>query len=538
MTRSASSGALARGVGLSGLLMMMAGLAACGSSKKTGSSSSAPPGGACTSTGQMTCSGACVDVATDANNCGTCGHSCAGAQCSGGTCQPLILASAQDSPYGITVDSTSVYWTNQAGAGSVLSVPIGGAGMPKVLAAAQTQAMSIVVDATGVYWIEGGVSGAGGGSVETVGLSGGTPKELGGMQGNLTYLVEDATTLYWTDTGNIWAVSKTAATGTAATRLVGGGNDISSIAVDATYLYWVDQGTSRVMKAEKATGQNSVILTSSLNPSAIAVDSTNIYVTDNLAIDRLGLDGTGVVTLAMAQTEAQVLVLDADNVYWPDPSDGLVMSVGKNGMNLTTLATMQAAPTDIAVDDTYVYWTNHGTMANNYIDGGVVRIPKPTAGTGGSTGGTSDTQLCQAACTTLTGCGVPLTVPSCTTACAASGVAVTCVQAAGSDCGQLSQCVLETQLSMSCSTSGPLDGTATCSATSSCELACIQNGSCNPLCSCVPQASADVALYLLINNTCFSTECATPCGSSGTGQACVTCFAQKCMSANQQCVAH
>jgi hypothetical protein len=91
---------------------------------------------------------------------------------------------------------------------------------------------------------------------------------------------------------------------------------------------------------------------------------------------------------------------------------------------------------------------------------------------------------------------------------------------------------------MSCSTTGPLSGTGTCSATASCELNCIQSGSCNPLCSCVGSVSPDVALNLLINNTCFGTKCATPCSTSGTGQECVTCFAQMCQAENQQCVAH
>lgn len=38
--------------------------------------------------GQTVCSGLCADLASDSNNCGTCGHACAGSQtCSNGTCQ-------------------------------------------------------------------------------------------------------------------------------------------------------------------------------------------------------------------------------------------------------------------------------------------------------------------------------------------------------------------------------------------------------------------------------------------------------------------
>ena len=43
---------------------------------------------------------ACTDTSSDAANCGTCGHSCLGGQCSAGVCQPLLLA---------TVPSTTEY---------------------------------------------------------------------------------------------------------------------------------------------------------------------------------------------------------------------------------------------------------------------------------------------------------------------------------------------------------------------------------------------------------------------------------------------
>jgi hypothetical protein len=46
---------------------------------------------ACTVTGQVVCGTACVDKNTDANNCGSCGHNCAGGTCSTGVCQALSL---------------------------------------------------------------------------------------------------------------------------------------------------------------------------------------------------------------------------------------------------------------------------------------------------------------------------------------------------------------------------------------------------------------------------------------------------------------
>src|SRR5688572_25740261 len=42
---------------------------------------------ACTST----CGDTCVDLSADANHCGSCGHSCLGAACTAGVCEPATL---------------------------------------------------------------------------------------------------------------------------------------------------------------------------------------------------------------------------------------------------------------------------------------------------------------------------------------------------------------------------------------------------------------------------------------------------------------
>src|SRR5687768_7515719 len=54
----------------------------------------------------------CGDVATDAQNCGRCGHSCLGGLCDKGVCQPIVLAADQPGPQEVLVDATRAYWTN------------------------------------------------------------------------------------------------------------------------------------------------------------------------------------------------------------------------------------------------------------------------------------------------------------------------------------------------------------------------------------------------------------------------------------------
>jgi hypothetical protein len=75
--------------------------------------------GTCTCA-KTACSGnSCVDTATDASNCGVCGHNCLGGPCLSGQCQPAVVANNLGAnPQVIGVDSSNVYYrdTNSVGA--------------------------------------------------------------------------------------------------------------------------------------------------------------------------------------------------------------------------------------------------------------------------------------------------------------------------------------------------------------------------------------------------------------------------------------
>lgn len=67
-------------------------------------------GGSCTCS-KTDCSGACVDLQSDANNCGRCGHSCQGGTCASGQCQAVVVARNLDGSTGIVgLDAQYLYY--------------------------------------------------------------------------------------------------------------------------------------------------------------------------------------------------------------------------------------------------------------------------------------------------------------------------------------------------------------------------------------------------------------------------------------------
>jgi hypothetical protein len=65
---------------------------------------------------------------------------------------PTPLTSSEDNPQHLAVDGAYVYWTNKDG--SVYKVPIGGGPKTMLAAAHESTAWGIAVDATSVYWTE------------------------------------------------------------------------------------------------------------------------------------------------------------------------------------------------------------------------------------------------------------------------------------------------------------------------------------------------------------------------------------------------
>jgi hypothetical protein len=157
---------------------------------------------------------------------------------------PAVFASGT-SPWAITVQGGSVYWTDS---GSVFSAPTSGvgAGGPTLLAAGQSFPFSIAADASNVYW----TNASGDGALLSLPRTGGTPKTLASSTG-MASLAIDASNAYLSSPGtspNDGAILRVPLAGGSATTLASGQTTPEGIAVDGSSVYWVDTYWGEVTK--------------------------------------------------------------------------------------------------------------------------------------------------------------------------------------------------------------------------------------------------------------------------------------------------
>jgi hypothetical protein len=352
-------------------------------------------------------SGTCnACLATDPENCGSCGRSCgAGGTCAQGICT-AVLASGQGSAPNVVddliIDSDTVYWipaTSGASNGAVLSVPKAG-GAISTLASGIAQPEGLTQDATNLYFVSHDVG------IERVAKTGGPRTTLladGTLDGgvfpefwlllanrDLFYVGGMSTGIYdlsldgvGTDGGGV-----PIPIATTAGVLGAPGTGYNALSVDDAGVYY--DTTAQIIALNRATTQVATTVQGS-SPTAgdrfgptIAIDDLFIYYISNVQGDggvvsslmkspKAGGAPTLITTTSVAFNDGPIFV-NASNVYWSHLTDPAAMTsdvvgISKTGGAVQTIATGCYVNCPFAIDATSVYWPGN--------DGKIRRAPTP-----------------------------------------------------------------------------------------------------------------------------------------------------------------
>jgi hypothetical protein len=352
----------------------------CGSNAMWGSVSSCPaPSNAspsCSGAGSCAwacnasytnCSGSCLDLTSDPNNCGACGHSCGGGTCSNSVCGTETLVTVSGPVTGtvstLAVGGGSIYWTGSTNGvmGMNLTTNV------QTPIASATNAKYLQVDANNAYWSTSG-------AVSKAPLSGAGPTTLviGVSPGQWPVFTIDSTDTYLYTWGDRYLYKITIATGFATTVTFSSTVIPTAITTDGTNVYVADSTSKEIMKVSVNGGALSKVVSTSVLSIYFALDGETLFYTTN---------GTGISEVALPSGSPTVvdstgydgfLTTDGTSLFY---ATGYLAKQVIGSSTVTKLASsVLGAIQDVVLDSTYVYFTEPALTGGG--DTSIMRIVK------------------------------------------------------------------------------------------------------------------------------------------------------------------
>jgi hypothetical protein len=326
--------------------------------------------------GGMTCGSQCIDVSTDGQNCGTCGHSCLGGTCQGGHCQPYTVYDAASLGFAvnaIAVDASYVYFL----VGNYTDGSLMRCSSAQGPCTGLTQLQPNLYNASGLA-LSGSVFAITTAGTNTATIQQGTRayscawpscttlSVLDSQWGNGTAyygrVATDGTLLYYFDgrpTGSLFMATAGVANSFVAVTSAPANTNIVDVKLNGGRVYWTEApyqaGGTPAMKSCPTGGACSAaqityeMSTGLLSPQAIAMDSSfmvmadsGVYNSSNGTIYTCGVpcnDAKG--TAIGGQGYPTAVAFDAGAIYWINLSEGAIKSCPRTGAcvgNTRTLA--------------------------------------------------------------------------------------------------------------------------------------------------------------------------------------------------------